>query len=223
MRSLCCLCIPYNFCYEAYEIKLLYARLYIPPPNFSVFYAVRVVSRESRRLILIRNVVIIDIFRANAASVTKDGIENKWTERVEIMLFKKSIVLWASTPCTSVEIYRFWNLLLPNSGSKGKESTQKAKRTACGKPDSDVGPVISPERQPVRIKTGVHKWDPEIGHISKNGKMGESERNGGASGQRKVQVSLERNSGCVQNAARDERKKQLRKKFRTESSERCVS
>jgi hypothetical protein len=52
--------------------------------------------------------------------------------------------------------------------------------------------------------------------------MGESERNGGASGQRKVQVSPKRNSGSVQNAERDETEKQLRKNIRTESSERRV-
>jgi hypothetical protein len=103
---------------------------------------------------------------------------------------------------------------------------QQAKRAVWGKPDSDVGPVISPEKEPVGPRTGVHEWGPEIGRIkkkkNKNKTGGESERNGGASGQRKVQVSLERKSGSVQNAARDEGKKQLREKTRTESSDRWV-
>jgi hypothetical protein len=71
-----------------------------PPQNSSVFYAVHVVSKEITRLILLRNFVVINTFRANTASATKDGIEKKWTERVEIMLFKKNIILWASTPCS---------------------------------------------------------------------------------------------------------------------------
>jgi hypothetical protein len=49
--------------------------------------------------------VVINTFRANVTSATKDDIENKWTERIGIKVIKKSIFLWAATPYTSVEIY----------------------------------------------------------------------------------------------------------------------
>jgi hypothetical protein len=52
MRSPYCLCVPYNFWCEVYEITLLFVCV---PPNFFVFYVIRVVWEESRRLVLPKN------------------------------------------------------------------------------------------------------------------------------------------------------------------------
>jgi hypothetical protein len=45
---------PPFFMNKAYEITLLYVHLCIVPPNFIVFCAIRVISKEIRRLALLR-------------------------------------------------------------------------------------------------------------------------------------------------------------------------